>query len=113
MVNQFAERRSVCRVLLDQWAALVQDWLILSSESPQIQAGYSPRLFAAPTAAVLASIRPFLDQAWASSLAAVCALLAAGKEVCIAAPFLHSYSSSACHCSCIPETAYMRDSCVT
>ena len=72
---------SACRILRGLWVALLQDWLILSTQPPHMQAAYHPRLFAAPTPSVLAAVKPFLQKAWPLVLAATCAVLSSAIEV--------------------------------
>ena len=64
-----------CRILMSMWVALIQDWLILSTQPSPVQAVYSPRLFSAPSPSVLATVQPFLQHAWASVLSAACSLV--------------------------------------
>ena len=70
-----------CRILRGLWVALLQDWLILSTQPAHVQAAYQPRLFAAPTPSVLAAVKPFLQKSWPLVLAATCAVLSSTIEV--------------------------------
>ena len=69
---------------MTMWVALIQDWLILSTQPFSVQAVYSPRLFTAPSPSVLTTVLPFLQTAWPSVLSAACSLVPPAKV----APFL-------------------------
>ena len=81
IISLYPEWLSVCRILQGLWVAMLQDWLILSTQPPHVQAAYQPRLFAAPTPSVLAAVKPFLQKAWPLVLAATCAVLSSAIEV--------------------------------
>lgn len=72
---------SLCSLLVELWVALIQDWMVLASQRPEVLLAYRPRLFSAPTPLALSTVKRFLDKSWCAALAAACALLAAGPAV--------------------------------
>ncbi|KAK9798183.1 hypothetical protein WJX73_010462 [Symbiochloris irregularis] len=73
------------RLLQSQWAALVSDHIILSTQPPQVTAAFTPRLFPAAPAHAQSAISKYLFTAWPLILAALCASLTTPAEAVAAA----------------------------
>lgn len=65
----------MCRVLAEQWAALLQDWAVLGSRSAAAAAVFSPAFLPPPAAAVLPRVADAVERAAPASLLALSALL--------------------------------------
>lgn len=66
----------LCRTLQRQWVALLQDWALLGSCSPEAAAAYTPAFLPEPAAAVLPRVADAIDKAAPASLLALSSLLA-------------------------------------
>ncbi|CAL8466413.1 g5949 [Coccomyxa elongata] len=64
------------RTLQRQWGALLQDWALLGSCSPEAAAAYTPAFLPEPAAAVLPRVADAIDKAAPASLLALSSLLA-------------------------------------
>ena len=84
-----------CRQLVAAWVAVVQDYAVLGTHGPLVQAAYTPRLFPAPSLSIIARLQPKLHSCWPAALAALAVTLpqAAGEHP---TPHLHLVSSFAC-----------------
>lgn len=69
-----------CRTLRRQWGALLQDWALLGSCSPEAAAAYTPAFLPEPAAAVLPRMADAIDKAAPASLLALSSLLAAASN---------------------------------
>eukprot|EP00884_Botryococcus_braunii_P001693 jgi/Botrbrau1/11524/Bobra.0393s0003.2 len=69
------------RTLVGQWAALLQDYAVLGSQPPAVQAAYTPRLFDAPSPSVLPTVQLYLERAWPAALSALSSMLASSSPV--------------------------------
>lgn len=63
------------------WVAVVQDYAVLGTHGPLVQAAYTPRLFPAPSLSIIARLLPKLHTCWPPALRALAATLpqAAGQ----------------------------------
>lgn len=79
----------MCRQLVAAWVAVVQDYAVLGTHGPLVQAAYTPRLFPVPSLSIIARLLPKLHTCWPAALRALAATLpqAAGK------PTLASHTS--------------------
>ena len=77
-----------CRQLVAAWVAVVQDYAVLGTHGPLVQAAYTPRLFPAPSLSIIARLQPNLHSCWPAALAALAVTLpqAAGGYL---SPHLH------------------------
>lgn len=66
---------------MGQWAALLQDYAVLGSQPPAVQAAYTPRLFDAPSPSVLPTVQLYLERAWPAALSALSSMLASSSPV--------------------------------
>lgn len=69
------------RQLVAAWVAVVQDYAVLGTHGPLVQAAYTPRLFPAPSLSIIARLLPKLHTCWPAALRALAATLpqAAGE----------------------------------
>ncbi len=83
-----------CRQLVAAWVAVVQDYAVLGTHGPLVQAAYTPRLFPAPSLSIIARLQPNLQSCWPSALRALAVALpqAAGRQL----PLLIQN-----HCKCL------------
>ena len=63
------------------WAAVLQDHLVLSSQPPAMQATYCPLIFPQAPASVLPNLPHYLQRAWPLALAALTLAPALAQEV--------------------------------
>lgn len=68
------------RLLQSQWAALVSDHIILSTQPPPVIAAFAPRLFPQAPAHAQSAIAQYLSSAWPHVLAALCASMTTPAE---------------------------------
>lgn len=73
------------RQLVAAWVAVVQDYAVLGTHGPLVQAAYTPRLFPAPSLSIISRLLPSLQTCWPAALKALAATLpqAAGKPSCL------------------------------
>ena len=61
------------------WLAVVQDYAVLGSHGPLVQAAYTPRLLQpldlVPTPSIIAGLEPHLQACWPAALRALAAIL--------------------------------------
>ena len=71
----------IYRQLVAAWVAVVQDYAVLGTHGPLVQAAYTPRLFPAPSLSIISRLLPSLQTCWPAALRALAATLpqAAGK----------------------------------
>ncbi len=65
----------LCRQLVAAWVAVVQDYAVLGTHGPLVQAAYTPRLFPAPSLSIIARLQPNLHSCWPAALAALAVTL--------------------------------------
>jgi len=77
-----------CRQLVAAWVAVVQDYAVLGTHGPLVQAAYTPRLFPAPSLSIIVRLQPNLHSCWPAALTALAVTLpqAAGEHL---SPELH------------------------
>ncbi|KAL0055345.1 hypothetical protein WJX82_010851 [Trebouxia sp. C0006] len=63
------------RQLVAAWVAVVQDYAVLGTHGPLVQAAYTPRLFPAPSLSIIARLQPNLHSCWPAALAALAVTL--------------------------------------
>lgn len=63
------------RQLVAAWVAVVQDYTVLGTHGPLVQAAYTPRLFPAPSLSIIAKLLPHLHSCWPAALTALAATL--------------------------------------
>ncbi|KAL3149121.1 hypothetical protein ABBQ32_001960 [Trebouxia sp. C0010 RCD-2024] len=63
------------RQLVAAWVAVVQDYTVLGTHGPLVQAAYTPRLFPAPSLSIIAKLLPNLHSCWPAALTALAATL--------------------------------------
>ncbi|KAA6419843.1 MAG: hypothetical protein FRX49_10206, partial [Trebouxia sp. A1-2] len=70
------------RQLVAAWVAVVQDYAVLGTHGPLVQAAYTPRLFPAPSLSIIARLQPNLHSCWPAALGALAVTLpqAAGND---------------------------------
>ena len=71
-----------CRQLVAAWVAVVQDYAVLGTHGPLVQAAYTPRLFPAPSLSIIVRLQPNLHSCWPAALTALAVTLpqAAGEH---------------------------------
>ena len=72
----------VSRQLVAAWVAVVQDYTVLSTHGPLVQAAYTPRLFPAPSLSIIAKLLPNLHSCWPAALTALAATLPQAEGIC-------------------------------
>lgn len=65
----------LCRQLVAAWVAVVQDYAVLGTHGPLVQAAYTPRLFPAPSLSIIARLQPNLQSCWPAALTALAVTL--------------------------------------
>ncbi|KAK9820084.1 hypothetical protein WJX72_005985 [[Myrmecia] bisecta] len=68
------------RQLVDLWSALLQDFAVITTQPPLVQAAYQPRLFSSAAATVIPSVQHYLHRAWPAALEALAATLLVDTE---------------------------------
>ena len=64
------------------WVAVVQDYAVLGTHGPLVQAAYTPRLFPTPSLFIISRLLPNLQTCWPAALRALAITLphAAGES---------------------------------
>ena len=75
LLRNFECRVCMFRQLVAAWVAVVQDYAVLGTHGPLVQAAYTPRLFTAPSLSIISRLLPSLQTCWPAALRALAATL--------------------------------------
>lgn len=78
----FDPTKFVSRQLVAAWVAVVQDYTVLGTHGPLVQAAYTPRLFPAPSLSIIAKLLPNLHSCCPAALTALAATLPQAARTC-------------------------------